>query len=217
MREWIAYHTLHMRHGLVRRIAPKVYAQGITGNPGAVVPRPMTIFMREHFSSLGPGVGRPLLGLEIGVASGLNSESFMRCLNMEHLYLVDPWMPYFEQSRERKYYVTNYSTQATMDLCKERLEPFLDRLTFLRMSSDEAVSKIPKDLDFIYIDGNHSFEYVKRDLWNYYPKVHMGGVFGGHDYELPQYQGIVNAVAQFVVKKKLILQGALMDFWVVKP
>jgi hypothetical protein len=37
-------------------------------------------------------------------------------------------------------------------------------------------------LDFIYIDANHSYDFVKEDLELWYPKVKPGGWVMGHDY-----------------------------------
>jgi len=36
--------------------------------------------------------------------------------------------------------------------------------------------------DFIFIDGNHTYDYVKSDINNWYPKVKPGGILMGHDY-----------------------------------
>ena len=35
--------------------------------------------------------------------------------------------------------------------------------------------------DAVFIDGNHSYEYVKKDLENYWPKVKDGGIIAMHD------------------------------------
>ena len=40
-----------------------------------------------------------------------------------------------------------------------------------------------ESIDFIYIDAEHKFEYVYRDIVNWYPKMKKGGIFAGHDYQ----------------------------------
>jgi predicted O-methyltransferase YrrM len=35
--------------------------------------------------------------------------------------------------------------------------------------------------DCAFIDGNHSYEYVKKDYDNYYPLVKSGGIIAFHD------------------------------------
>jgi hypothetical protein len=39
-----------------------------------------------------------------------------------------------------------------------------------------------RSLDFVYIDADHSYEIVKKDIKSWYPKVKIGGVIAGHDY-----------------------------------
>ena len=36
--------------------------------------------------------------------------------------------------------------------------------------------------EFVYIDADHTYESVKKDLELYLPKVKNGGIIGGHDY-----------------------------------
>lgn len=45
-----------------------------------------------------------------------------------------------------------------------------------------AMPSIPDgSLDFVYIDGNHSEEYVRQDIRLWWPKVKIGGMLAGHD------------------------------------
>lgn len=37
-------------------------------------------------------------------------------------------------------------------------------------------------VDFVYIDGNHLYEYVKNDIKDFLPLIKEGGWIGGHDY-----------------------------------
>lgn len=39
-----------------------------------------------------------------------------------------------------------------------------------------------ESLDYVYIDGNHAYDYVKLDLETWYPKLKKGGILAGHDY-----------------------------------
>jgi hypothetical protein len=39
-----------------------------------------------------------------------------------------------------------------------------DRAKMVRHFSKEAISVVPNDLDFVYIDGNHKYSYVFEDL-----------------------------------------------------
>jgi len=51
-------------------------------------------------------------------------------------------------------------------------------------SASEGVIKQAQELgpfDCVFIDGNHSYEYVKLDLENYAPLVRTGGIIALHD------------------------------------
>jgi len=53
----------------------------------------------------------------------------------------------------------------------------------IRATSDNAVDQIgDNSIDLLFIDGDHSYQQVKRDLINYWPKIKMGGILLGHDY-----------------------------------
>jgi predicted O-methyltransferase YrrM len=53
----------------------------------------------------------------------------------------------------------------------------------IRMDSVSA-SKTYEDnsIDFVFIDANHQYDYVKNDIQSWFPKLKVGGVMAGHDY-----------------------------------
>jgi len=40
-----------------------------------------------------------------------------------------------------------------------------------------------KSIDFVFIDANHEYEYVSRDMRAWIPKIKTDGYIGGHDYD----------------------------------
>ena len=53
----------------------------------------------------------------------------------------------------------------------------------IRKTSEDAINDfLPNSIDFVYIDGNHKYEFVKKDIQNYWKIVKPGGFLGGHDY-----------------------------------
>lgn len=68
-------------------------------------------------------------------------------------------------------------------------------------TSDDAISQLRgSKYDFIYIDGLHTYEGVKRDIENYLPLVKSGGHIGGHDYTdiVPHLVGVKRAVDEML-------------------
>ena len=70
-----------------------------------------------------------------------------------------------------------------MKVAKKVLKKYGNKVKFIRAFSEKAAKLIEDNsLDFAYIDGNHQYEFVKKDIELYYPKVKKGGIVGGDDY-----------------------------------
>ena len=97
----------------------------------------------------------------------------------------------------------------------KHIKHFKDRIVVIKKCSDEALNDIPDDLDFVYIDGNHNHPFVDNDIKNYYDKLKVGGLIGGHDfnYICPD---VIEAVVDFSVKKNLKIFNYSSDWWFVK-
>ena len=64
---------------------------------------------------------------------------------------------------------------------KKRLASF--NYEIIRKFSMDAVKDFADNsLDFVFIDGNHSFQYVVNDIAEWSKKVKVGGIISGHDY-----------------------------------
>jgi len=158
---------------------------------------------------------KDLVGVEIGTFRGVNAYAILSFLPIKMLYLIDPYLEYDEYVEA---WIPNHSQSDFNNdyaRAKKRLRKFKDKITFIKMKSEEATVRIPDDLDFIYVDGNHKYEYVKRDLELYYPKLRKGGILGGDNFEV-EFQGIPRAVLEFVDKMNLKLYGVDKDWWVIK-
>ena len=53
------------------------------------------------------------------------------------------------------------------------------------------------ELDFVFIDGEHSYEAAKADIEAWWPKVRSGGLLMGHDYDRQRFAGVCRAVDEF--------------------
>lgn len=66
---------------------------------------------------------------------------------------------------------------------------------FLRKDSAEAARDISDEsVDLVFIDADHSYEGVRRDIEAWTPKIKPGGIISGHDYESNEFPGVVRAV-----------------------
>ena len=165
--------------------------------------------------------GKKLVGVEIGVYKAQHAESLLKHLDIERIYLVDPYDMYQDYGEGRKHYgVDQDPLELARKEAKQRLLPYADKIVWIHKLSAAAAAEIPNGLDFVYIDGNHAEEFVREDINNYYSKVRPGGILGGHDFYngfCREHDGVVNAVTQFTVKHSLPLQVELPDWWLTKP
>jgi len=121
----------------------------------------------------------PIVGCEVGTFKGIHAEQILKTLpNLTRLYLVDPYTMY-----EGYTDFENPSNQLLSDAEKEahtRLEPYKKRVVWVREKFKDE--HIPEPLDFIYIDGQHTYAAVTHDIWHATRLVKPGGIIAGHDY-----------------------------------
>lgn len=167
--------------------------------------RPMIDFIKSQNKS-------NLVGAEVGVLNGINAEHILQTLNIKKLYLIDPYQAYPEYL-DLKGPIFSFAKQRA----DKKLAPYINKIDWKIMKSADAVHLIPDNLDFVYIDGNHAYEYVKEDIKNYWLKVRPGGVFGGHDYyNQPPAREVKKAVDEWVAENNLKLFTGEVDWWVIK-
>ena len=136
---------------------------------------------------------------EIGVAAGGLSKQILRRNNPRKLYLIDPW----DVSD-----VTEYSESSFNKLKSELRSEIESGIVELKRGySYNILPTFPSDsLDWIYVDGAHDYDSVKKDLEQCYAIVKSGGIIAGHDYvrwvsPTARY-GVVEAVNEFANKTR---------------
>ena len=84
------------------------------------------------------------------------------------------------------------------DVFLKNIEPVKDIIRPVRMNSvDAAKLYADKSLDFVFIDGLHSYEACISDIRSWLPKVKIGGYIGGHDFDGPEpFNGVKKAVTE---------------------
>jgi len=117
------------------------------------------------------------IGVEVGVLRGTFSEFLLKNTDLKKLYCVDLWDE--EHSCEEE-----ISAEEIFKEAAKRLSAYGDRVTILRYESVLAARLFEdKSIDFIYIDADHSYSAVVTDLQEWMPKVRIGGMLAGHDFQ----------------------------------
>lgn len=146
----------------------------------------------EAIPELLSGVYQPE-GIEIGTSLGYTTEYLLDTNPMLRLHGVDPYSAYTDWN---SVYFDDAFKENEYKAFLDRIAPNASRYTHHRRTSDEAVFDFEDDsVDFIFIDGVHTYSQVLKDCQNYYPKLRVGGLFCGHDFT--QVAGVGKAVLEF--------------------
>jgi predicted O-methyltransferase YrrM len=119
---------------------------------------------------------------EVGVYRG-DFAAFMlqRCPSLTRYYMVDPWRHLNDWNKP--------SNRADAELeefyqeAKTKTDFAAAKRVILRGKTTEVVDQIADgELDFAYIDADHTLKGIAIDLIRVYPKVRAGGFLGGDDF-----------------------------------
>jgi hypothetical protein len=129
-------------------------------------------------------------GAEIGVHEGNFSLHILKIARPTVLHLIDPWKHQEESAYQGARYGGLMTTgQEGMDVRFQRVQDRFDRLVkagrvvLHRKFSDQAAAEFEDgSLGWVYIDGNHTYECVLRDLELYFEKLSPEGILAGDDY-----------------------------------
>lgn len=144
---------------------------------------------------------------EIGVAGGDFSRKILDGCRPRRLHLIDPWA---WQTGDYRYDTTNGPSQEVQDarfdgVLARFLPEIADGRVFIHRQYSWAAARDFKDdsLDWVFIDGDHTYNGCLGDLISYAPKIKSGGFIAGDDFStLPGYRemkiDVVRAVLDFV-------------------
>lgn len=60
-----------------------------------------------------------------------------------------------------------------------------------------------ESIDFVFIDANHKYDFVRKDILSWTPKIKKGGFIGGHDYGT--YESVRRAVDEIFGEDKEVI------------
>lgn len=133
-------------------------------------------------------------GAEVGCKEGITTSYLLaHCPNLV-LIAVDLWELSPSVLSERAFnYHSKWNFKKIRDQFKLKTDPCKDRLVKLKGVSWEMADKVDDNsLDFVFIDADHVYDKVMKDLKAWGPKVKDGGIFCGHDLQLPDVQRALN-------------------------
>lgn len=144
-------------------------------------------------------------GAEIGVWKGDFSAQILAEAAPRHLHLIDPWQATDAADHAEAW----YSTARGVDMdgvfasvsARFAAEISQARVTLHRATSVEAMTSLPDhSLDFVYVDGDHAYSAVRKDLDLAFDKTRAGGFICIDDHMIGKWwgDGVVRATNEFL-------------------
>jgi predicted O-methyltransferase YrrM len=124
---------------------------------------------------------KPNICVEIGSFVGASSCFICNAIpKKSKLYCIDTWgnhaMKYCEEDNEYE--------RDTYEVFQTNTQKYRNKIIEIRKWSTEAIDDLRQyesSIDFLFIDGDHNYESVKKDWELYSPLLHINSVVAFHD------------------------------------
>lgn len=130
--------------------------------------------------------------VEVGCFNGSTTINYIDIVkkNKGHVYVIDCFegTPVPEHMKNNPD-ILNDGTMAcaydpsTYDNFVENFSRYKDMMTIIKGYSQDCIPNLPENCDIIYLDADHTYSAIKRDIELSIPKVKSGGILSGHDCE----------------------------------
>ena len=162
-------------------------------------------------------------GAEVGVFEGQTSALLLRALPRLRLWMVDRWIvpePGDRYFQDPYIHCVSRQQMETALTTAVRLTDFArDRRHILFTDQVTAATCVPDgELDFVFVDSDHSREGTLEAIQAWSPKLRPGGLLIGHDLDYPGFPGVRAAVEETAASWKLPWdQGPDYTWWFRLP
>ncbi len=131
--------------------------------------------------------------VEIGCYDGSTTIKYIDTVkkNNGHVIVIDTFAgtePTQETIENDPYYAGNVHWKGVhnadlYEVFVEKFKNYSDMMTIHKGYSFDLIPLLPENCDIIFIDADHIYESVKKDIDLAIPKVKPGGILSGHDLE----------------------------------
>jgi len=153
-------------------------------------------------------------GVEIGCYDCVNATFLLETLPELHLTGIDPYIEFVDWDGTLQHTTEN----ALIKYARPLEERFSNRFKLHQSTSDMAVDAFTNEsLDFVFVDGLHTYDQTLKDCINYLPKIKKGGIICGHDYNvIPAVTRAVNEFSDMNKKTPKDLKSTTRAWYWVK-
>lgn len=139
--------------------------------------------------------------VEVGCKEGRTTGHILKNVPDARVIAIDPWMQQEASADKTKETYAGWDfedieRQFWANVGEENRDT---RCTMFRCTSEDATHidtcDVDGEFDLIFIDALHDYEHVKQDISLWWPKVRLGGILAGHDFN-HKWPGVERAVAE---------------------
>jgi hypothetical protein len=213
-------------HGGVRTVIPRSASIGnFSGTPVQLL---RTLSERKGLAYLANDLNLTGNAVELGTWRGEFAELNMHVWRGRMYYMVDLWTSAdtdcVNGNASHCVYGGNESRSFDKMITRLRMErggpKWKGRYTMLQNSTLEAATLFADGyFDWIYLDATHTYAEAKKDLEAWYPKVRVGGLVSGHDYQFQHQKigdgyvfGVRDAVDEFAAARRLRVYSTMESY-----
>lgn len=151
------------------------------------------------FVELGAWKGRSAAFMGVEIANSNKRIQF---------YSIDHWSGSAEEKDHRA--DVDFIQSRLFEVFQNNIKPVQDYVKIIRSDSSRAAQHFQDgEVDFLYLDANHTFDGVTADLEHWWPKVSIGGVIAGDDWcfvdEKTNELSVRKAVTEFFLRRGLAI------------
>jgi len=127
---------------------------------------------------------------ELGVRNCVTSKHLLaNCPSIKFFLLVDLWQEQPGNEGPEDYVGTPH--KRNYNIAKKLEEEYQSVVVCKKSTIDASFVNWPS-FDLVFVDADHSYDAVKRDIWAWKPKIKKGGILCGHDYHWDTVKKAVN-------------------------
>jgi len=156
---------------------------------------------------------KDLTMIEVGCYEGESTEFWAK--SFKKVYAIDAWKPGYDDNDRAS---TNVGPR--VENIFDNMSAGYSNITKIKDFSYNVYDQFEDaSIDLLYIDGEHTYNGVQRDINLFLPKIKETGWIAGHDYK-KKWQGVMRAVDEFCKQNNLKATGPDMTFcdgsWIKK-
>lgn len=135
--------------------------------------------------------------VEVGCKEGRTTGFILKHVPDARVIAIDPWITQEKSADKTKETYEDWDFEKIEKEFLANVGENKGRCGMLRMTSEEAagVGVMEGQFDLVFIDALHDYEHVKQDIGLWWPKVRIGGILAGHDFN-HKWPGCERAVAE---------------------